>query len=97
MGIPVEAWGLEERSEVCRACTRCAGVLNVTPEDELACSRCGRRVSAWTVTVKGRVVAAGRRSARGGVSIWLAGTLDDLRPDTARAPALARSGWSEEE
>lgn len=82
-------------SAVCRSCARCGGVLRVTPEDELQCPRCGR-VRVWTVNVNGQVVAAGREDMRGGIGIWLAGKLDDLRPAPAREPAGSRSGWNEE-
>jgi hypothetical protein len=82
-------------SDVCRRCAQCEGILSVTSQDELVCSRCGR-VKVWTVSVKGRVVAAGRKSMRGGISIWLAGKLDELRPAPAREPAASRSGWNEE-
>ena len=30
------------------------------------------------------------------ISIWLAGTLDDLRPGSCRQPARSCSGWAEE-
>jgi hypothetical protein len=53
-------------------------------------------VRVWTVSVNGQVVAAGRRSLRGGIGIWLAGNLDDLRPAPVRQPAGSRSGWNEE-
>jgi hypothetical protein len=52
------------------------------------CPRCGR-VRAWTVIVDGRVVAAGRASARGGVGIWLVGKLEDLLPARACEPAAS--------
>jgi hypothetical protein len=53
-------------------------------------------VRVWTVSVNGQVVAAGRKSLRGGIGIWLAGKLDDLRPAPVRQPAGSRSGWNEE-
>jgi hypothetical protein len=87
-------WSSDD-SAICRKCARCEGVLHVTPEEELVCPRCGR-VRAWTVYVNGRVVAAGRENMRGGIAIWLAGNLDDLRPAPLRTPARGRSGWSEE-
>ena len=46
---------------ICRECVRCGAVLDVTPEDHLVCPRCGR-VSVWTVSVNGQVVAAGREA-----------------------------------
>ena len=82
-------------SAICRRCARCGGVLGVTPRDELMCPRCGR-VKVWTVSVNGQLVAAGRENFRGGVGIWLAGKLDDLRPAPVRQPAGSRSGWHEE-
>jgi hypothetical protein len=82
-------------SAIRRRCARCEGVLCVTPRDELVCPRCGR-VRVWTVSVNGEVVAAGRENMRGGIGIWLAGKLDDLRPAPSREPAGSRSGWSEE-
>jgi len=48
------------------------------------------------VSVNGQVVAAGRESLRGGIGIWLAGKLDDLRPASLREPADSCSGWNEE-
>jgi hypothetical protein len=53
-------------------------------------------VKVWTVSVNGQLVAAGRENFRGGVGIWLAGKLDDLRPAPVRQPAGSRSGWREE-
>jgi predicted RNA-binding Zn-ribbon protein involved in translation (DUF1610 family) len=82
-------------SDVCRRCARCESVLHVTPQDELLCPRCGR-VRVWTVSIHGRVMAAGRESLRGGIGIWLAGRIEDLRPANAREPARSRSGWNEE-
>jgi len=80
---------------ICRRCARCGGVLRETPQDELVCPRCGR-VRVWTVSVNGQVVAAGRQSLRGGIGIWLAGKLEDLRPAHVRQPAGSRSGWNED-
>jgi predicted RNA-binding Zn-ribbon protein involved in translation (DUF1610 family) len=79
-----------------RGCVRCGAVLDVTPEDELACPRCGR-VRIWTVSVNGRVVAAGREDTRAGIGIWLAGELDDLLPASLRERAASRGGWNEED
>ena len=59
------------------------------------CARCGR-VRAWTVSVNGEVVAAGRENMRGGIGIWLAGKLDDLRPAPTREPPGSRDDWNEE-
>lgn len=81
---------------ICRRCARCGGVLFVTSEDELMCPRHGR-VRAWTVSVNGKLVAAGRKSLRGGIGIWLAGKLDELRPAPVREPAPSRSGYSEDD
>jgi hypothetical protein len=81
---------------ICRRCARCGGILCVTSEDELVCHRHGR-VRAWTVSVNGKLVAAGRKSLRGGIGIWLAGKLDDLRPAPVREPAPSRSGHSEDD
>jgi hypothetical protein len=81
---------------ICRRCARCGGVLCVTPEDELMCPRHGR-VRAWTVSVNGKLVAAGRKSLRGGIGIWLAGKLDDLRPAPVREPARSHSDNSEDD
>ncbi|HSD27609.1 MAG TPA: hypothetical protein VLL75_09920 [Vicinamibacteria bacterium] len=50
----------------------------------------------WTVSVNGRVVAAGRENTRGGIGIWLAGELEDLLPAAVRKPAGSCSGWNEE-
>jgi hypothetical protein len=74
---------------------RCGTVLRVTPEDNLACPRCGR-VRIWTVSVNGRVVAAGRENTRGGIGIWLAYELEDLLPAPVRKPRGSCSGWNEE-
>ena len=82
-------------SDICRRCARCESVLHVTPRDELLCPRCGR-VRVWTVSINGHVVAAGRENLRGGIGIWLAGRIEDLRPASAREPARSRSGWNEE-
>ena len=82
-------------SPVCRCCTRCGQVLQVTPDDALVCRRCGP-ARAWTVRVNGTVVGAGREANHGGVGIWLAGRLDDLRPAPAREPARSCRGWNEE-
>jgi hypothetical protein len=95
MSSATHSWPSDD-PEACRRCVRCGSVLAVTPEDELRCPRCGRGVRAWTVVVSGHVVAAGRTSFRGGVGIWLAGSLDDLRPAARREPAGSRSGWNEE-
>lgn len=95
MGMPIAVHPPPGEADVSRRCVRCERVLLVTPEDELVCPSCGR-VRAWTVTVNRRVVAAGRSSMRGGISIWLAGTLDDLRPGSCREPARSCSGWNEE-
>ena len=81
---------------ICRRCARCGSVLCVTSEDELMCPRHGR-VRAWTVSVHGKLVAAGRKSLRGGIGIWLAGKLDELRPAPVREPAPSRSGYSEDD
>ncbi len=79
---------------ICRGCARCGAVLEETPHNQLVCPRCGR-VRAWTVSINGKVVAAGRENARGG-EIWLAGDLDDLRPAHSH-PAGPRGGWNEED
>ena len=94
MGLVPFTWPSDDPA-VCRGCARCGAVLRVTPQDELMCPRCGR-VRAWTVSVNGQVVAAGRESLRGGIGIWLAGKLDDLRPASLREPADSCSGWNEE-
>ena len=78
-----------------RGCVRCGAVLCVTPEDDLACPRCGH-VRIWTVSVNGRVVAAGRENTRGGIGIWLADELEDLLPAHVRKPAGSCSDWNEE-
>jgi hypothetical protein len=79
-----------------RRCIKCSAELHVTPKDELVCPRCGR-ARAWTVSINGKVVAAGREHQRGGIGIWLSGKLEDLRPVPDRKPAKTRSGWSQEE
>ncbi len=80
---------------ICRACARCATVLQEIPQDELVCPRCGR-VKVWTVSVNGQVVAAGRKNMLGGTAIWLAGQLDDLLPAPGRELAGSRGGWNDE-
>ncbi len=92
MSSLASCWSSDDPA-ICRRCARCGGVLCVTPEDELMCPRHGR-VRAWTVSVNGKLVAAGRESLRGGIGIWLAGKLDDLRPAHEREPAPSRSGNS---
>lgn len=92
----VTTYGSLDDPDICRRCARCGDVLRVTPQDELQCPRCGR-VRVWTVSVNGEVVAAGRENTRGGIGIWLARDLDDLRPAPQREPARARSGWNEED
>lgn len=94
-GTNLTSWPSDDLA-TCRRCARCGRVLLVTPEDELMCPRCGR-VRAWTVSVKGHVVGAGRMSFRGGVGIWLAGKLDDLRPAAVREAAASCTGWNEED
>jgi hypothetical protein len=92
MSSLASCWSSDDPA-ICRRCARCGGVLCVTPEDELMCPRHGR-VRAWTVSVNGKLVAAGRKRLRGGIGIWLAGKLDDLRPAHEREPAPSRSGNS---
>lgn len=94
MPTSAASWPLSDAA-IYRSCTRCGQALSTTTEDELECPRCGR-VKAWTVRINGVVVAAGRMSLRGGIGIWLAGKLEDLRPASAREPAASCSGWNEE-
>ncbi len=94
MGLAPFSWPSDE-PVICRECVRCGAVLDVTPEDQLVCARCGR-VKAWTVSVNGQLMGAGLERPRRGFCIWLRGELADLLPASLSGSTASGSGWNED-